>query len=156
AKAAEGAEAGAKAAAEEEARQAQEEARRREAEALRAEGERARAEAEARRARAEAERRGASKARGGAKAGRKAGRGPREGRPAAEGPCRAENLLAQSRHATVKDAAEFAAGVVNGHPQPDDVLEALLTLLGQSAQLSAKGKRACKAALVSLARKEGP
>jgi hypothetical protein len=65
-------------------------------------------------------------------------------------------LLSQSRHATVKDAAEFAAGVVNGHPQPDDVLEALLGLLAGSAQLSAKGKRACKAALMSLARKEGP
>ena len=157
ARAAEGAEAGAMAAAEEEARRAQEEARRRETEALRAEGERARAEAEARKAKAEAERREAGKARAEARADRKAGRGTREGaRAGAEGPCRAENLLAQSRHATVKDCAAFAADVLNGHPQPDDVLEALLGLLAGSAQLSAKGKRACKAALVSLSRKEGP
>jgi hypothetical protein len=158
AKAAEGAGEGAKAAAEEEARRAQEEARRREEAALQAEGERERAEAEARKARAEAERREASKARADAKAGRRAGRGAgREGaKGSAETPCRAENLLAQSKHATVRDAAEFAAGVVNGHPQPDDVLEALLGLLGRSAQLSAKGKRACKAALVALARREGP
>jgi hypothetical protein len=120
--------------------------------------ERKRQEAEKEKARREREAREAAKAKERAErkaAGQAGGRGGRrEG--AAEGPCRAENLLAQSRHATVRDAGAFAAGVVNGHPQPDDVLEALLTLLGQSAQLSAKGKRACKAALVSLARKEGP
>ena len=146
--------------AEEEARQAEAEARRREEEARQAEQERQRAEAEARRAAEEAERKEAARARQEAKAQRRAAReadrgGRREPAPA-EPPCRAENLLAQSRHATVKDAAEFAAGVVNGHPQPDDVLEELLSRLAASAQLSGRGKRACRAALVVLTRKDGP
>jgi hypothetical protein len=154
------AKAGQKPQAEEEARQAEEEARRREEEARQAEQERQRAEAEARRAAEEAERKEAARARQEAKAQRRAAReadrgGRREPAPA-EAPCRAENLLAQSRHATVKDAAEFAAGVVNGHPQPDDVLEELLSRLAASAQLSGRGKRACRAALVVLTRKEGP
>jgi hypothetical protein len=146
--------------AEEEARQAEAEARRREEEARQAEQERQRAEAEARRAAEEAERKEAARVRQEAKAQRRAAReadrGGRKEPPPAEPPCRAENLLAQSRHATVKDAAEFAAGVVNGHPQPDDVLEELLSRLAASAQLSGRGKRACRAALVVLTRKDGP
>ena len=154
------AKAGQKEHAEAEARQAEEAARRREEEARQAEQERQRAEAEARRAAEEAERKEAARARQEAKAQRRAAReadrgGRREPAPA-EPPCRAENLLAQSRHSTVKDAAEFAAGVVNGHPQPDDVLEELLSRLAASAQLSGRGKRACRAALVVLTRKDGP
>ena len=51
-----------------------------------------------------------------------------------------------------------AQGVGFGRVELDltgDVLEAQLGLLAQSAQLSARGKRACKEALKSLARKEG-
>jgi hypothetical protein len=144
--------------AEAEARQADAEAQRRQEAARKAETERQRAEAEARKAREEAERREASKAKAEARAERQAARERRKAAVTSspEAPCRVENLLSRSRHATVKDAAEFAAGVVNGHPQPDDVLEGLLSLLSSSAQLSAKGKRACKAALLALTRKEGP
>jgi hypothetical protein len=142
--------------AEAEARQAEAEAKRREEAARKAEAERQRAEAEARKAREEAERREASKARADAKAERQAARENRKAAASPEAPCRAENLLSRSRHATVKDAAAFAAGVVNGHPQPDDVLEGMLSLLAGSAQLSAKAKRACKAALLALSRKDGP
>lgn len=64
----------------------------------------------------------------------------------------AHNLLASAKQGTAKDVAGMAAELVTGSEAPDDVLTELLAMLKASAELSAKAKRACDAALVILRR----
>jgi hypothetical protein len=62
---------------------------------------------------------------------------------------------AMARAGTAKDVAAMAAELVTGSDTPDDVLAELLARLRTSGQLSAKGKRACSAALGILTGKLG-
>jgi hypothetical protein len=68
----------------------------------------------------------------------------------------AQNLLktaAKATEATPKDWAQTVVDFLIEHPEPEDVLEHVLVLLGQAEVLSRKGVRACNAALMELRRK---
>ncbi len=66
------------------------------------------------------------------------------------------NLLRSAAAGTAKDVGDMAAEFLLESEQPDDALEAMLTALSQSSDLSAKAQRACKAALVILTRQDKP
>jgi hypothetical protein len=66
------------------------------------------------------------------------------------------NLLRSAAAGSAKDVGSMAAEFLLECEGPDDALEAMLQALTASGDLSAKAKRACKAALVILAREEKP
>ena len=65
-------------------------------------------------------------------------------------------LLKTAAVATPKDLAEQLVAAMYAHPQPDDVLEALLTAFRRQKDVSKVGKRTCDAGLLTLTRKQGP
>ena len=65
-------------------------------------------------------------------------------------------LLKTAAVATPKDLAEQLVDAMYAHPQPDDVLEALLTAFRRHKDVSKVGKRTCDAGLLTLTRKQGP
>ncbi len=66
-------------------------------------------------------------------------------------------LLKTAAVATPKDLAEQLVSAMYAHPQPDDVLEALLlTAFRRHKDVSKVGKRTCDAGLLTLTRKQGP
>jgi len=80
-------------------------------------------------------------------------------KPAADKPQReratsADNLLKARGDAamvsTAKDWAEMLAASLLEHPEPEDVLEHLLTTLGNSGEFSKPGVAACQAAVLAL------
>jgi hypothetical protein len=66
------------------------------------------------------------------------------------------NLLRSSKAGAAKDVGDMAAEFLLECEQPDDALEAMLTALVKSGDLSGKAKRACEAALLILSRKDAP
>src|SRR5262249_39688157 len=143
------------------AAQREEDAKR--AEAEKAERDRKAAEAEAARKaeqqrKAEEAARKATQSREDRKAERqaKAQEAPAEGQdkaPARERAAGAENQIPTAERAmaaTAKDWADMLAGCVLQHPEPEDVLEALVSQLGQSGELSPRGVKACNAFLLAM------
>jgi hypothetical protein len=66
------------------------------------------------------------------------------------------NLLTLAKAGTAKDVAGMVLELVQGCDTPDDVLELVLKGLKAGKALSAKGKRACDAALLVLNRQDKP
>jgi hypothetical protein len=66
------------------------------------------------------------------------------------------NLLTIARAGTARDVASMVLELVQGCDTPDDVLELVLKGLKAGKALSAKGKRACDAALLVLTRQDKP
>jgi hypothetical protein len=136
--------------------QREEEARR--AEAEKAERERQAAEAEAaRKAAAQAKAEEAARKATQSREERKAEREAKAEGQARERAVSAENLIPtaeQAMAATAKDWAEMLAGLVLEHPEPEDVLEALVAQLGQSGELSGRGVKACNAFLLAVRQAE--
>ena len=79
-----------------------------------------------------------------------------EPEPEARPEPRAPELPRMGESGTPKDVAEVLADAININDEPDDCLQELLILLAKSEALSAKGKRACNAALVILTRADRP
>jgi hypothetical protein len=66
------------------------------------------------------------------------------------------NLLTLAKAGTAKDVAGMVLELVQGCDTPDDMLELVLKGLKAGKALSAKGKRACDAALLTLTRQDKP
>jgi colicin import membrane protein len=80
---------------------------------------------------------------------------PQQGEQAKQGTVHG-NLLTLAKAGTAKDVAGMVLELVQGCDTPDDVLELVLKGLKAGKALSAKGKRACDAALLVLTRQDKP